>query len=131
MTNRYTSFEATAAAYTADTHTFTANRHDVDVVTEELTPERGNIYAVTSKGRTPRRRLKGPLKWSGNIETLLYTKSVPSLFYYALGANSTVNDVPTVGSNTHTVTPSTTIPDFLIDVLLSSATSRPNFSHVL
>jgi hypothetical protein len=115
MTNRYTSFESTADAYDADTLTFTGAKHDIDVITEELTPERNNIYPVTSKGRTPRRKLKGPLAWTGNIETLLYTISAPSLVYYAMGANTTTLDTPALGVNTHTVTPAATIPHFVME----------------
>lgn len=115
MTDRYTSFEATADAYTDDTLTWTANRHDVDIVTEDLVPERNNIYPVTSKGRTPRRKLKGPLGWSGTLEILLYTKHAPSLMYYAMGANSTTLDTPATGINTHTISPATTIPHFVME----------------
>lgn len=116
MTDRYTSFEATAAGYTTDTHTFTAARHDIDVVSEELTPERNNIYAVTSKGRTPRRKLQGPLAWTGNIETLLYTTQAPTLIYYAMGGNSFALDTPQTGVNTHSVTQANTIPHFIMEV---------------
>ena len=123
MTDRYTSFEATAAAYTDDTHTFGANRHDIDVVVEDISPDRGNIYPVTSKGRTPRRKLSGPLAWTGNIETILYTLEAPTLLYYAMGAASTVVDMPTMGVNTHTITPANTIPDFIME------TGRDQVAH--
>lgn len=124
MTNRYTSFEATADAYLIDTMgTFTAAKHDIDVVTEELTPERNNIYPVTSKGRTSRRKLKGPLGWSGNIETLLYTVEAPTLIYYAMGANAFAANTPALGINTHTVTPASTIPHFIME------TGRDFVSH--
>ena len=119
MTSRYTSFEATAAVYTADTFTFTGNKHDIDVVTENLDPDRGNIYPVTSKGRTPRRKLKGPLKWDGSIETLLYTKHAPSLLYYAMGANRTLPNLGPSAIQTgcfqHEVTSAFTIPDFIME----------------
>jgi hypothetical protein len=111
MTNRYTIFEATAAGYTSDTHTFTANEHIIDVVTEELTPERNNIYPVTSKGRTPRRKLKGPLGWTGNIETLFYTLEAPSLIYYAMGGDTTTG----VGPYRHISKPAATIPHFILE----------------
>jgi hypothetical protein len=123
MTDRYTSFEATAAGYTTDTHTFTANRHDIDVVTEDISPDRGHQYVVTSKGRTPRAKLIGPLGWTGNIETLLYTKHASSLLYYAMGGNSTVVDMPTLGVQQHTLTPATSIPHFIM------ATGRDLFEH--
>lgn len=123
MTNRYTSFEATVAGYTTDTFTFTANRHDIDVVAEEISPDRGHQFIVTSKGRTPRAKLLGPLSWTGNIETLLYTKHASSLLYYTLGANSTVVDMPSLGVQQHTITPSTTIPHFIME------TGRDLFGH--
>ncbi len=116
MTNRYTSFEATAALYTDDTHTFGADRHDIDVVTEELSPERNNVYAVTSKGRTPRTKLNGPLGWSGNIECLLYPIEAPTLIYYAMGAISSTPDMPVTGVDTHLITPAAVIPHFILEV---------------
>ena len=116
MTDRYLSFENTAAVYGADTFTFTANRHDMDVVSEEITPDRGHIYPITSKGRTPREKLIGPLGWAGSVEVLMYTKHTPSLFYYAMGGNSTVVDMPTLGVQQHTVVPATTIPTFIMEV---------------
>jgi hypothetical protein len=119
MTNRYTSFEATAAAYDSDTFTYTGSRHDVDVVTEELTTERNNIYPVTSKGRTPRRKLIGPLAWTGNIETLFYTKEVPTLLYYAMGAHA----VTGAGPFDHVLTPGSTIINFIM------STGRDLFAH--
>jgi len=114
MADRYTAFESTAAAYGTDTFTFTANQHDIDVVTEEITPERNHNYPKTSKGRTPRAKLLGPLGWSGNIETLLYTQGAPTLIFYAMGAGATVVDMPTMGVNTHTVTPAEIIPHFIM-----------------
>jgi hypothetical protein len=116
MTNRYCSFEATVAAYGTDTFTFTANQHDIDLVSEEITPDRGNIFPITNKGRTPRTRLIGPLSWTGSIETLMYTKHVPSLFYYAMGTAATVADMPTMGVNTHTITPGNTIIPFIMAI---------------
>jgi hypothetical protein len=123
MTNRYTSFEATADAYDIETPGTFVAAHDIDVVTEELTPERNNIYPVTSKGRTSRRKLSGPLGWSGTIETLLYTIEAPTLVYYAMGGNTTAVDMPTMGINTHTVTPAAAIPHFIME------TGRDFVSH--
>lgn len=116
MTDRYCSFEATAATYGTDTFTFTANQHDIDLVSEEITPDRGHQFPYTSKGRTPRTRLTGPLAWAGSIETLMYTENVPSLFYYAMGANATVVDMPTMGVNQHTVTPANQIKHFIMEI---------------
>lgn len=122
MTNRYMSFEATVAAYGTDTFTFTANQHDIDLVSEEISPDRGHVFPITNQ-RTPRTRLIGPLAWTGNIETLMYTKHVPSLFYYAMGTAATVADMPTMGVNTHTITPGDSLPPFIM------AIGRDLFEH--
>jgi len=114
MPSRYTVFEATEPGYTVDTFNFTSNQHDLDVVTEEVTPDRGHIYPKTSKGRTPREKLIGPLGWSGNIESLMYTMGTPSLFYYAMGGNTTVVDTPTLGVQQHTVVPADTLKYFIM-----------------
>lgn len=114
MPSRYTAFESVEDDYTLDTFAFSANQHNLDVVAEEVTPDRGHIYPKTSKGRTARAQLNGPLSWTGNIETLMYTQGAPTLFYYALGNSSTATDSPTNGVNKHTVTTADTIKQFIM-----------------
>lgn len=124
MTDRYFSFEATVAAYDTDTHTYTADRHDIDVTSEDITPERGNIYPQTSRKRKARRHLTGPNTWTGTVETLLYPTHATSLLYYGMGANTTVVDMPIMGINTHTLQVANTIPDFI------SSIARDDVSHL-
>jgi len=116
MTDRYTSFENTAAAYDTDTHTFGSNRHDIDVTSEDITPDRGNIYPQTSRIRKARRHLLGPNTWTGTIETLLYPSGAASLLHYGMGATTTVIDMPTTGINTHTITVANTVPSFILEI---------------
>lgn len=123
MTKRYFSFEDTGVAYDVDTFTFAANRHDIDVTTEDITPERGHIYPQTSRLRKARRHLLGPNTWTGTIETLLYPTGPTTLLFYALGTNAFTVDMPTLGINTHIVTAADTIPNFISEI------GRDDVSH--
>ncbi len=115
MTNRYTSVEA-VGTFTADAVTFGANRHDLDVISEDITPERGHIYPATSTGRTKRGRIIGPKSWSGSIEAPLFPISVPSLIYYSLGSSVFTADTPAVGTERHVLSQAITIPNFITEI---------------
>jgi len=116
MTNRYVSFEDTAAAFDTDTHTFTGNKHDLDVIAEDITPEKGHIYPATSTGRTKRGKITGPKSWSGSIESPFFPLEASSLVYYSLGANATVVDMPAIGIQTHSISQAVTIPSFIVEI---------------
>lgn len=116
MTNRYTSFEATVAAFDVDTFTFTGNRHDLDVMSEDIKPDKGHIYPATSTGRTRRGRIRGPLSWAGTIESPVFPIEATSLLYYSLGSLTTVIDMPVATINTHTLNHAVTIPDFICEI---------------
>jgi len=123
MTNRYTGFEDTVDLFDADALTFTADRHDLDVISEDITPERGHIYPATSTGRTRRGKITGPKSWSGSIESPLFPLEAASLVYYSLGSNSFTLDMPTSGVNIHAVSQALAIPGFVV------AIGRDDMSH--
>ncbi len=123
MTNRYTGFEDTGDTFISDTLTFTGDRHDLDVMSEDITPERGNIYPTTSTGRTRRGKITGPKSWSGSIESPLFPLEASSLVYYSLGANSFTLDMPTSGVNIHAVSQALALPGFIV------AIGRDDMSH--
>jgi len=116
MTNRYTSFEDTAAGFDTDTFTFTALRHDLDVISEDITPERGHIYPATSTGRTRRGKITGPKSWSGSIESPFFPLEAASLVYYALGTDTFTLDMPVSGINIHTLSQAISLPSFIVAI---------------
>jgi len=123
MTNRYTGFEDTVDLFDVDALTFTAERHDLDVISEDITPERGHIYPSTSTGRTRRGKITGPKSWSGSVESPFFPLEASSLVYYSLGANSTAVDMPVMGLQTHTISQALALPGFVV------AIGRDDMSH--
>jgi len=116
MTNRYTSYEDTGVAFDVDTFALTAARHDLDVIAEDITPERGHIYPATSTGRTRRGRITGPKSWTGSIESPLFPIDATSLLFYSLGTSANTPDMPVMGVDTHVVSQALTLPNFICEI---------------
>ena len=115
MPTRYVEFVTSPGTYEADTFTLTGS-HTIDTSGEDFSADKGKIYNQTSARRSVRHPIKGPHKFTGSINIPIYTLGGFTLLYYALGASATVVDMTQAGSDTHTFTPGTTIPSFLLAV---------------
>ena len=87
--------------------------HVIDVVSEDISTDKGYIYPTTSAQRPKRPRLSGGISVSGEIQVPLYPRGATSLLYYGLGQS----DGSEVGSLTpklyeHTMKTNTTLPFF-------------------
>lgn len=113
MPNRYVEFVTSPGTYEADTFTLTGS-HTIDTSGEDFSADKGKIYNQTTARRSVRYPIKGPHKFTGSINVPIYMVGVPTLLYYTLGSIASVVDTPQVGSDTHTITPGETIPNFIL-----------------
>ena len=119
---RYVKFEdiddgSNGTEYDGETFSFTSAAHVIDPSAEDLKADNGNIYETTAHNRHQRRHFKGPRMWEGSMDTLLYTKSAPTLLYYALGG-IVVTELGT-GVNLHklkTAPGSNDLPHFIAEI---------------
>ena len=109
---RYIQFE-TQTPFTNETFgAFGVNSHTIDPIGEDITGDQQYIYPRTAGQRTIRRRITGPKKFSGTLNTPLYPIHAVSLLYYAMGTLTTTANVPTTLLNTHVIKKATSLPFF-------------------
>jgi len=109
---RYIQFE-TQSAFTSELFTaFGANAHVIDPIGEDITGDQQYIYPRTAGLRNIRGRVEGSKKWTGPLDTPLYSIHAPTLIYYAMGTAVTVTNSPTTNHNTTTITKADSLPFF-------------------
>ncbi len=109
---RYIQFE-TQSVFTSETFsTFGPNAHVIDPIGEDITGDQQYIYPRTAGLRNIRGRVEGSKKWTGPLDTPMYSIHAPSLIYYAMGTAVTVTNSPTTSHNTHTITKADSLPFF-------------------
>lgn len=114
--NRYVMFEK--QDFTTETFGAfgsAAAAHAIDQVSEDISFEHGFNMPVTSAKRAARNRLLGAIVGGGDVGVPMYSRGFPTLAYYALGKNVSVQGTPTT-SYVHTITPGNTIPAFRMGI---------------
>ena len=111
MTNRYAKFQK-STNYVVDTWPAdSANNHEIDIISDDISGDKGFIYPETSAQRLKRNRLEGGIVYTGEIQIPAYPREAMSMLYYALGSlTSAMPDAS--GVIKHTVKMATTIPNF-------------------
>lgn len=105
--SRYIQFERQATFDSDAFGAFGANYHLIDETGEDISGDHQYIYPQTTM-RTRRKRILGPKKFGGPIDTPLYTKHAVTLLHYLLGSTTTTTGTP----NTHVIKTAKSIPFF-------------------
>jgi len=109
---RYIQFE-TQSNFTTETFSaFGSDAHVIDPIGEDITGDQQYIYPRTAGLRNIRGRVEGSKKWTGPLDTPLYSAHAPSLIYYAMGTAVTVDNSPFAAINTTVITKADSLPFF-------------------
>ena len=109
---RYIQFE-TQTPFTNETFAaFGANSHIIDPIGEDITGDQQYIYPRTAGQRPTRKRIVGPKKFSGTLDTPIYPSHAVSLLFYAMGKLVTTQNTPNTLVDTHVITKDNSVPFF-------------------
>jgi hypothetical protein len=115
MTKRYTRFETSAAIGTHDSSwSAGGNIHILDVGGEDINTDSGYIYPQTASLRVTKRKITGPKKITGPIDTPLFPEQAASLLHYGLGSTATTGPASSVYS--HVIKKGASLPFFSLEV---------------
>ena len=93
----------------------TTNGHSIDVVSEDISTEKGFVYPTTSAQRNKRSRLLGGISVGGEFQVPLYPSHSTSLISYVLGtplATTTAADDTHSATNRHKMKLEKSVPFF-------------------
>jgi len=109
---RYIQFETQTPFTNESFSAFGADFHIIDPIGEDITGDQQYIYPRTAGQRPTRKRIVGPKKFSGTLDTPIYPSHAVSLLYYAMGKLTTTTNTPTTLLNTHVIVKDNSIPFF-------------------